>query len=158
MNYATVSDLQKRYTDRALRMLTDERGQTLNEARADEAIADASQEIETYLGQRYLLPLQTVTFDLSQQVVYITEHPALKRLCCDIAIYRLQTLREKDSIEDARKRYEDAVKLLVRMAKGEVHLEGCAIRGDVPEMPTNSHSAGVPIFDNPPSVWAREFR
>ena len=70
----------------------------------------------------------------------------------------IQTLRPADDIKDARQRYEDVIKLLVRIGKGEVLLEGAALRSDVPDAPTGIHSAGMPIFDNPPSVWAREYR
>jgi phage gp36-like protein len=37
-------------------------------------------------------------------------------------MYRLQTLRPLHDLADARKRYEDAVELLVRVARGEVTL------------------------------------
>jgi phage gp36-like protein len=37
-------------------------------------------------------------------------------------MYRLQSLRPLHDLEDARKRYEDAVALLLRVARGEVTL------------------------------------
>jgi phage gp36-like protein len=46
----------------------------------------------------------------------------LNRLACDVAMYRLQTLRPLHDMADARKRYEDAIGLLTRVALGEVTL------------------------------------
>lgn len=164
MLYATPADLLARYAERDLRHITDADGQAFVEQRAVDALADASVEIDAYVGQRYLLPLQqpvVASLDAAAPLpapVYLAEHPVLKRCACDIAVYRLQTLRPADDIKDARQRYEDVIKLLVRIGKGEVLLEGAALRSDVPDAPTGMHSAGMPIFDNPPSVWAREYR
>ena len=164
MVYASTVDLISRYSERDLRHITDDAGQSFDELRAGDALADASVEIDAYVGQRYLLPLQrpvVVPDDPAAPLpapVYLADHPVLKRCACDIAVYRLQTLRSADDIKDARQRYEDVIKLLVRIGKGEVLLEGAALRSDVPDAPTGMHSAGMPIFDNPPSVWAREYR
>lgn len=164
MLYATPADLLARYTERDLRHITDEAGQSFVEARAVAALTDAGVEMDAYVGRRYLLPLQqpvVAPADPTQPLptpVLLTGHPVLQRCACDIAVYRLQTLRPADDIKDARQRYEDVIKLLVRIGKGEVLLEGAALRGDVPDSPTGVASAGMPIFDNPPSVWAREYR
>ncbi|MCX8018333.1 MAG: DUF1320 domain-containing protein, partial [Rhodocyclaceae bacterium] len=48
--------------------------------------------------------------------------PLLARIACDIAVYRLLTLRRMGDIEDARVRYEDARRLLEAIAKGLVSL------------------------------------
>jgi phage gp36-like protein len=48
-------------------------------------------------------------------------------------MYRLQSLRPLHDLADARKRYEDAVELLVRVARGEVTL---GLGADDAEPPT----------------------
>ena len=58
MLYATPADLLARYAERDLRHITDADGQAFVEQRAADALADASVEIDAYVGQRYLLPLQ----------------------------------------------------------------------------------------------------
>ncbi|MNG19141.1 hypothetical protein D3C84_1032700 [compost metagenome] len=45
----------------------------------------------------------------------------LVRLCCDIALYRLSA-DAGSGTEEKRKRYEDAVALLRRIASGEVSM------------------------------------
>ena len=55
----------------------------------------------------------------------------LNRLVSDIAMYRLQSLRPIHDLADARQRYEDAVTLLVRVARGQVTL-GLAADGTEP--------------------------
>ena len=157
MTYATPDDLLQRYTEADLRHMTDQTGQAFDAQRAAGALADATAEINTYIGQRYLLPLQQPA-QLDEAPVLLAGHDALRRMACDIAIYRLQTMRPADDIKDARQRYEDVIKLLVRMAKGEVMLEGAALRDDVPDAPAGAQSAGMPQFDNPPSVWHRDYR
>lgn len=107
--YASALDLQDRYPERDLIQLTDPDGAVLDVARLDRALADASAEIDGYLQGRYQLPLSQVP-----------QHLAL--LACDIAMYRLQVLRPLGDIEDARKRYEDALHYLRQVARGEVQL------------------------------------
>jgi phage gp36-like protein len=100
-----------RYPNRDLVELTNEdpTQTTVELATLQQALSDASAEIDGYLDGRFALPL--------------TDPPAvLPRLTCDIAMYRLQSLRPLLDVEDARKRYEDAVELLVRVARGEVTL------------------------------------
>jgi phage gp36-like protein len=100
-----------RYPNRDLVQLTNEdpTQTTINATVIDQALADASAEIDGYLDGRFALPL--------------TDPPAvLNRLACDVAMYRLQSLRPIHDMADARQRYEDAVQLLVRVARGEVTL------------------------------------
>jgi phage gp36-like protein len=109
--YASSDDMIARYPNRDLVQLTNEDPtQTeINTSVIDQALADASAEIDGYLDGRFALPL--------------TDAPALlDRLACDVAMYRLQSLRPLHDMADARKRYEDAIELLVRVARGEVTL------------------------------------
>jgi phage gp36-like protein len=100
-----------RYPNRDLVQLTNEdpTQTSINTTVIDQALADASAEIDGYLNGRFALPL--------------TDAPTvLNRLACDVAMYRLQSLRPIHDMADARQRYEDAVQLLVRVARGEVTL------------------------------------
>ena len=111
MSYATPNDMIARYPNRDLVQLSNEdpTQTTVNQAPLTQALTDASAEIDGYLESRFALPL--------------SDPPAvLNRLACDIAMYRLQSLRPLHDLADARKRYEDAVALLVRVARGEVTL------------------------------------
>jgi len=111
MSYATPNDLIARYPNRDLVQLSNEDpAQTaVNEAVLQQALNDASAEIDGYLEGRFALPLG--------------DPPAvLARIACDIAIYRLQSLRPLHDLADARTRYEDAAELLVRVARGELTL------------------------------------
>lgn len=107
--YASAQDLQDRYPESDLQQLTDPAGQVVVVARLERALGDAAAEIDGYLQGRYPLPLPQVP-------------EVLKLLACDIAMYRLQALRPMNSLEDARKRYEDAVAFLRRASRGEVQL------------------------------------
>lgn len=151
MDYATLTQLQARYAERDLRHITDANAQALDTTRAGQALADASAEIEGYLATRYLLPLQ------DQTGTPLAATPSiLVRCACDIAIYRLQTLRPADDIKDARQRYEDVVKLLKAIGCGDVQI-GAKLRDDVADAPA-SQSAGMPQFGTPPSLFGRDKR
>jgi phage gp36-like protein len=110
MAYATAAELATRYGADRLVHLTDRDGDGIgDDPMINQAIADAEAEIDGYLAARYQLPLPTV--------------PAiLARIACDIAIYRLLSLRAMGDIDDARRRYEDARRLLEAIAKGMVSL------------------------------------
>lgn len=146
MMYANVADLQRRYGERDLRLMTDPHAQALDAGRAQQALDDACAEMDTWLARRYVLPLVA-------QDGHAVPLP-LVRCACDIAIYRLQTLRPADDIKDARLRYEDTMRLLKALASGEVSLPGMKLRGDVADAPA-SQSAGVAQFAQPPSLFGR---
>src|SRR3954462_14116028 len=95
--YATVDDVKARYPAKDLRELTDEAGETINDSLIAVALGDASVVVDGYLNGRYALPLVSVPANL---VVHT----------CAIAMYLLQALRPNVSVEDVRKRYEDAIK------------------------------------------------
>lgn len=130
--YATQADLESRYSERDLRMVTDPQAQSIDDTRTKQALDDAQSEIDSHLGQRYQLPLQTlVASALDPLVPFVAQAlstpSVLKRLACDIAIYRLQTLRPADDVKDARHRYEDTLKTLRMMAKGEIQIPGASL-------------------------------
>ena len=151
MDYATVSDLIDRYSERDLRLITDPDGQAVNVARAEQALTDAHAEIDAYIERRYALPLVNMAGQL------LAVPAVLVRVACDIAMYRLQTLRPADDVRDARKRYEDVLKLLNAISVGDVAIAGAQLRADVADSPA-SLSAGMARFGRPPSLFGRDKR
>jgi phage gp36-like protein len=122
VSYATAQDVINRYPNRDLVQLTNEdpTATTVNDAPITQALADASAEIDGYIEGRFALPL--------------TDPPAvLNRLTTDIAMYRLQSLRPLHDLEDARRRYEDAVAMLRQVAAGELTL-GLSADGKEPPL------------------------
>jgi phage gp36-like protein len=120
VSYATVLDMINRYPSRDLVQLTNEdpTATTVNATPITQALADASAEIDGYIEGRFTLPL--------------ADPPAvLNRLTTDIAMYRMQSLRPLHDLEDARKRYEDAVAMLIKVAAGELTL-GLSADGQEP--------------------------
>lgn len=107
MTYATVQDMLDRFPRRDLAQLTDPQGQVVDEARVQTALEDASAQIARYPASSRLAPEE------------------LRRLACDIAYYRLAAGRPLHDVEDARKRYQDAVSFLeglaAQAAAGAVH-------------------------------------
>ena len=122
MLYAQPSDMIARYSNRDLVQLTNEDPAQIdvNQAILLQALADASAEIDGYLESRFNLPL--------------SDPPAvLARLACDIAMYRLQSLRPLHDLAEARKRYDDALALLVRVADGTLTLGLAPDNQELPE-------------------------
>lgn len=154
MPYATPSDLQERYMERDLRLVTDPGAQAIDQARAQRALDDADAEIDGWIGQRYVLPL-THTIDLTPLATPVV----LTRLACDVAIYRLQTLRPADDVKDARLRYEDALKVLRLMASGGVKIPLAKLLPGVAEQGEDAAlSAGSAQFTEGTAIFSREFR
>lgn len=109
MPYASRDALIERFGMDAVLVVADrDQDGAIDDAVADKALADASAEIDTYVGVLHRLPLATVP-------------EVLSRLCCDVALYRLSA-DAGGYTEEKRKRYEDAVALLRRIASGEVTL------------------------------------
>lgn len=109
MPYATRDNMVERWGMDALLVVADrDLDGVLDDAVVDQALVDASAEIDTYVGAKNRLPLPSVP-------------EVLVRLCSDIAFYRLSS-DGTSATEEKRKRYEDAVALLRRIASGEVSL------------------------------------
>ena len=163
--YATQADLESRYSERDLRLVTDPQAQSIDDTRTKQALDDAQSEIDSHLGQRYQLPLQTLVASVLDPLVpFVAQALAtpsvLKRLACDIAIYRLQTLRPADDVKDARHRYEDTLKTLRMMAKGEIQIPGALLVPGVSTLGDDAAlSAGSADFGaENPSPFARSRR
>lgn len=146
MAYAQVSDITSRYPNRDLVQITndDPTVTTVNTSFIQQALNDSSSEIDAYLEARFTLPL--------------TDPPAiLTRLCCDIAMYRMQSLRPLHDLEDARKRYEDAVAMLRLVSKGELTL-GLALDSQEPTTAVDTvltQAGGDPSGQLPSRVFDR---
>ena len=110
MAYATVEDMVARFSELEVIQLTDRNQDGLiDEDVAAVALADATAEIDAYLG-RFKRPFTDVP-------------PILKRLCCDIARYRLTAANGVLITDEIRNRYKiDVLDLLRAMDKGEVQL------------------------------------
>lgn len=101
--YATEADLVARFGEE----ISNLKVMVSNPTFVEDAIQDATEEINGYIGDRYPLPLPNVPSNL-------------KRMACDIARYRLYFQQPTDEV---RKRYEDAVAFLKRVADNKAHLQ-----------------------------------
>ena len=132
MPYATTQDVLSRYPQQRMAELTHQDAEKVERKRITVALEDASSEIDGYVGKVYALPLASPP-------------PVLKRIAVDIAVYRLMSLLPKESVEDARRRYEDAIKWLKDLVDGLVELEGIAdISGGNNSV---SYTAPTRVFD-----------
>ncbi|MCG9722113.1 DUF1320 domain-containing protein [Shewanella sp. Isolate7] len=107
--YATTAAMLSRFGEQDLILLTEREGSTPGEINLpvlEQALADASAEIDGYIMGRYTLPLASVP-------------TVLERNCCDIARYFLYGERAPEQVE---KRYQAVVKYLTSVSKGEISL------------------------------------
>ena len=102
--YATEADMVKRFADdiEELKLMHADAAVSINEA-----LQDAAEEINGYIGGRYPLPLPNVPSNLN-------------RMACDIARYRLYY---QQPTEEVRNRYKDAIKFLERVQDEKAHLQ-----------------------------------
>jgi phage gp36-like protein len=123
MSYAQPQDIIDRYPNRDLVQLTNEdpTAQTVNTAYLQTFLDDASTEMDPYLEGRLELPLQNN--DVAARLL---------TLCVAIAMYLMQSLRPLHDLEDARKRYDDAIKVLTLFKDGKITL-GLSTSGAEPE-------------------------
>jgi len=109
MPYATAQDMTERFGVPEMIQLTDiavPRLGAVNTVTLDRALGDASAEIDGYLVGRVALPL--------------TAAPALLKVyCCDMARYRLMSVRADDRAKAA---YDAAIAWLKRIADGTISL------------------------------------
>ena len=109
MGYCTKDELLTKIPEDYLTDLADDDGDGIVEdSIVNEAIEQASAEIDAYVGSRYPTPLSSVP-------------KIIKKLCIDIAIYNLHL--RSDKVTDAWKDvYKNAVELLKAIAKGDITL------------------------------------
>lgn len=142
MSYATIADMQARYLDDDLISISDRGNQAIKPTRVQAALDDASAEIDGYLAMRYTLPLTDAVL-----LTPLATPSVLVRACCDIAMYFAQTLRPKDDIKDARARYDDWIKMLTLMGRGDIQINGAQLRdGQAIDPKDASQSPGPTTF------------
>lgn len=132
MPYSTLADILGRIPEIRLIELTDESSPnptgTVQESVVDLAIQDADAEIDSYLGQRYTLPLAVAP-------------KVLTKISLDLAIYALflgRVERMPDGLEARRK---SALALLQMIADGKMSL-------GLPESstePTEAHGVSAKV-------------
>ena len=107
--YATVEDMIKRYSKQDLMLLTEREDSVPGEINLpvlEQALDDATAEINGFISGRYPLPLDPVP-------------AALERNCCDIARYFLYGDKAPEQIE---KRYHAVIKFLMAVSNGSISL------------------------------------
>lgn len=108
MPYATQSDITALYGAHSLVVADHDRSGVPDAEAVARALEMASGEIDTYLARRYSLPLPAVP-------------PHLVQLCVDVALYRLALSADVAS-DEHRRRYEDAIGILTKVADGRAAL------------------------------------
>jgi phage gp36-like protein len=110
MTYATLQDLITAIGEDELISIADhDRDGTINAEAVERALAAASALIDSHLAVRWPTPLASVP-DL------------IRDLAIDIAIYKLAG-PSRGLTDEQRQRYEDALKLLGRLADGKATLD-----------------------------------
>ena len=111
MGYCTTTDLEKLLPEAKLIRLTDDEATgAVNTDRLQEAIDSGQEEIDTYLGNRFDLPITG------------TVPPILGKMNVDIAIWNLYS-RVTEEIPDTRqKRYDNAISFLEKVAEGKISI------------------------------------
>jgi phage gp36-like protein len=114
MTYATKADLIARFSERELVQLTDRGDEptgAVDDARVDRALAEADNLVNSYVGARYPLPFLAIP-------------ELLVDLACDIARYRLY---QEGATDEVRERYEDAIKRLTAISRGDMVLDAAGV-------------------------------
>ncbi len=103
--YATIQDFERAFTEEeavALSNLNKPEATVVDAEVLNEALVNASAEIDSYLRARYSLPFAIVPQELVPH-------------CLSISRYRLTSY---DPSDDVRQRYEDSVRWLEQVARG----------------------------------------
>lgn len=137
MTYAAAQDMIDRFSEQQLKEVTDPDAESIRAEALDRALEDASDEIDGYLEGRYRLPLPNPP-------------RSLRIIACNIAMYRLLTLRQIDVMEDQRKRYEDAIKFLRAVSTGDINL------GLTPADQTVQPAGGPAMREGPARTFSRD--
>lgn len=124
--YATEADMVKRFANdiEELKLMHADAAASINEA-----LQDAAEEINGYIGGRYPLPLPNVPSNLN-------------RMACDIARYRLYY---QQPTEEVRNRYKDAIKFLERVQDEKAHLQIQAATNEIVDDQPKGRPTTMPI-------------
>ncbi len=124
--YATEADMVKRFADdiEELKLMHADAAASINEA-----LQDAAEEINGYIGGRYPLPLPNVPSNLN-------------RMACDIARYRLYY---QQPTEEVRNRYKDAIKFLERVQDEKAHLQIQTVTNEIADDQPKGRPTTMPI-------------
>jgi phage gp36-like protein len=106
MAYASAQSMMSRFGEPEMIALTDRTGaDAVDDAVLGQALADSGTLIDGYLASRYTLPLAVIP-------------GMLELLACDIARYKLA----ERPTEEMRKRFDDAIGWLEKVAAGKIGL------------------------------------
>ncbi len=120
--YATIADMELAFGVQFVLKLSDRDNlKARNDAALNSVLTKASSLANSYIDKKYSIPLITPPDFLVSAVV-------------DIAVY-MQSRDRATGTDEMRKRYEDGIKLLEKIAKGDVTLAG--------NEPASSGSTGV---------------
>ncbi|MFT4463709.1 MAG: gp436 family protein [Sodalis sp. (in: enterobacteria)] len=132
--YASEQDLRARYSVPLIERLVDERSdEVAARQKVSQSLSDASALMDSFIAARYALPLSVVP-------------SVLKRHACTMAFYYLNDER---AIEQTSQRYQDALRWLEAVKKGELPL-GVDSDNQVPD------SADLPQMQADASVFGRK--
>lgn len=137
MPYATPEDIVTLYGSAALYVADHDRDGEADDTAVLRALQSASDEIDSFIGVRYRLPLAHVP-------------GILRNHCVDIAVYRLALSADVLS-EEHRRRYEDAIAHLKRLADGKATL---VFPAD-PEAPDEGTGPRPIVSEGPPRLFSR---
>lgn len=116
MPYATQQDMIDAQGEDLIVTISDrDNNGAIDTAAVTKALAAASSEIDSYLANRYVVPVASPS-------------AMLANVCIDIAIYRLAA-RAAALTEEMRLRYTDAIAWLKEVAKGNVEVIGATPPG-----------------------------
>lgn len=130
MAYATLTDLEERFGQEEINELSDRDNDGSNDVNVvDNALTDATDEINSYLARKYTVPVVSISANL-------------KKTCCDIARY---LLHEDAATDEVEKRYKRAVDWLKDLSSGKAVLTDA--NGDIVTIAGTS-TGGVQSFSN----------
>lgn len=121
MNYCTLEDIRGHISEARLVEITDDTHPnatgSVQATVVEKAINESSDIIDAYIGKRFKLPLPGIP-------------SVLRTICVDLSIYNLyERVTEMDISEGMKLRYNNAIKMLERIAEGEMSI------GIAPEEP-----------------------
>lgn len=127
--YATRTELISRFGDEITELELGYATQQEGQQATNNALQDATEEIDSYLAARYTLPLPSIPDNL-------------KRIACDIARFRMYT---RAPAEIVIKRYDDAISFLKGVRDKKNYLSILDTSNNVTEEKPKNRPATMPI-------------